>query len=311
MVPIDPRFSRQDISVAYDGPALREGSMNVKELAPALLAIGSLCEEANLLLNADRAHVAVKVRTVKPGSFGVSLDVWQELKTLFTRENIETAESILKALGLLVSGGGGIVGVLKLLRMLKGRPLEGSTLEDGSVQVVVDGDNNTVIVSPNVKKLYESDKVRREFREVVRPLGTSGIDEFQVLERDEVVERISSEDCDFIDRSSTDAIVDDLEYESTCRIEKLSFTDRFKWTFSDGDMMFNASILDQEFRDRVTIGAVTFANGDAMQLRIRRRTIRQGDNLKTTFDVTKVIKHHPAARQPPLPNVDSVNSDES
>ena len=230
---IDPRLSHAEISVAYDGPALRDGSMNVKELAPALLAIGSLCEEANRLLNADHAHVAVKVRTVKPGSFAVSLDVWQELKTVLTRENIETAESILKLLGLAV-GGSGIIGVLKLLRMFKGRPLQGATLEDGAIRVSIDGDNNTVVVKRNEKELYESDAVRREFREVVRPLQSNGIDEFQVLKGEDVVERLHSNDFDFADADPESTVLDDIEYETTCRIETLSFTDRYKWTFLDG-----------------------------------------------------------------------------
>ena len=81
--------------------------MDVKDLAPALLALGALCEDANRLLNSDRAHVAVRVQAVKPGSFHVSLDIWQELKTIFTGDNVETAESVLKLLGLIVGGGGG------------------------------------------------------------------------------------------------------------------------------------------------------------------------------------------------------------
>ena len=73
--------------------------------------------------------------------------------------------------------------------------------------------------------------------------------------------------------------------------------------------MFNAAILDQEFRDRVEIGAVTFGSGDTMRLRIRRRTVRHEDSLRTSFEVVRVIQHHPAPRQDSLLHVQ--NKDES
>jgi hypothetical protein len=40
-------MSEQHIEVAYDGEALRTGSIGVRDLAPATLAIGNLCQEAN------------------------------------------------------------------------------------------------------------------------------------------------------------------------------------------------------------------------------------------------------------------------
>ena len=72
--------------------------MDVKDLAPALLAIDSLLEEANRILNKGRARTAVQVRTFSPGSIEVALDVSLKLSELFSWEDVENARSILKLL---------------------------------------------------------------------------------------------------------------------------------------------------------------------------------------------------------------------
>jgi len=48
-------MSRASFSIAYDGPPLREGVMGVRDLAPALLAVGQLFDAANTVLNRDEA----------------------------------------------------------------------------------------------------------------------------------------------------------------------------------------------------------------------------------------------------------------
>ena len=45
--------------VKYDGVALANNEMNVKDLAPALLAIGELLEEANDLLNERKTKISI------------------------------------------------------------------------------------------------------------------------------------------------------------------------------------------------------------------------------------------------------------
>jgi hypothetical protein len=55
-------MSRADFQLAYDSEALRDHAMDVDELAPALLAVGTIFREANRVLNGERAEVSVRVR---------------------------------------------------------------------------------------------------------------------------------------------------------------------------------------------------------------------------------------------------------
>ena len=69
-----------EFTVTYDGPSVRDGLMDVRELAPALLSTGALVQKANHLLNGDRVQVSVQVRSsFKRGSFIIALLADQSL----------------------------------------------------------------------------------------------------------------------------------------------------------------------------------------------------------------------------------------
>ena len=72
-----------EFSITYDGPALSEHMMDVKELGPALLAIGDLCSEASRFINGDDvSNIQVRVKTTAPGSFDIILEFVQNLVPL-------------------------------------------------------------------------------------------------------------------------------------------------------------------------------------------------------------------------------------
>lgn len=62
--------------LVYDGPALDEHRMDVRALAPALLAMGDLVERANMILNGEQVKVSVDVHaSFKAGSFGIDMEL--------------------------------------------------------------------------------------------------------------------------------------------------------------------------------------------------------------------------------------------
>ena len=68
-------MSRAAFSIAYEGEALEEGRMSVRDLAPSLLSIADLFEATCEVLNGKSAPVDVHVVATSEGSFEVDLNV--------------------------------------------------------------------------------------------------------------------------------------------------------------------------------------------------------------------------------------------
>jgi hypothetical protein len=74
-------MSRESFTIAYDGPVLRDGAMDVRDLAPALLAVGQLLDAANSALHDDGSQIRVQVRATEIGSFRIDLELIQSWAT--------------------------------------------------------------------------------------------------------------------------------------------------------------------------------------------------------------------------------------
>ena len=61
--------------LGFDGEALRNHEMDVKELAPALISFAEMIEEADRVLNNGEHKIDIKVKAFQPGSFEVLLQV--------------------------------------------------------------------------------------------------------------------------------------------------------------------------------------------------------------------------------------------
>ena len=74
--------STTGFAINYDGPILKDHTINARDLAPALLAISDLCQEANHALGGEDSNVEVRVRATGEGSFDVLLDAVQLVSPL-------------------------------------------------------------------------------------------------------------------------------------------------------------------------------------------------------------------------------------
>lgn len=291
------RVSHAKLQVAYAGEAVDSGSMEVKELAPALLALGALIEEANNELYGKSACVSVRIRSdFRKGSFELYLEIAQTLAEqigmLLAGSEQPTTEELLQMIGFW--GVAGPVGLFQLLKWLKGRqPTRKTVLENGNVRLEVDGEMQAIEVRNGVLKLYNSGSVRSRAREVLNPLEEPGIDEFQVKLRDKPVLAIGKEELGYYDLPE----VRETELLNTTQPAWLQcisvvFEKDRKWQFSMGDgNRFHASIEDEEFLTNLEKGAVAFSKGDRLLVDLHMRQWEDTKGIHTEYKVLKVHKH--------------------
>ena len=117
-------MSSTSFEVAYDGDALADGTMDIRQLAPALLCVGKLIEHSNQVLNGDRATVAVHVKTgTQPGSFPVDLKLVfglaEQVSAVFGGSDVKDAQEMLALLGFLGPTADGLSIISSLLAFFK------------------------------------------------------------------------------------------------------------------------------------------------------------------------------------------------
>ena len=123
------------------------------------------------------------------------------------------------------------------------------TLEDGNVKVEIPGDDNQVTINQYVFQLGQDPQVRRDMEEIVRPLQAKGVEEFQVREDGEVIERVTREEAKYITATPVDEDVEVSVGEDvkSVTITRNVYEESRRFQFSDGASTFSATVDDDAF----------------------------------------------------------------
>lgn len=305
-----PDMSKATFHVLYDGPALANHEMNVRDLAPALLALGQLLEETNAAVNDGKAKVSVQVRaSFKTGCFGIELEVVQSLiqqiHLAFSTESVANAKSLLEWIGLIwdtaAKTAGTIGSLIVFLKWLKGRTIKKVVLLDnGNVRVVLDDD--AVEAESTVIALFRQAKLRQALEDVLQPLERDGIEEFAVTDQKQT-ERfltVSKQELRYFTApdEQPEMLAED-EVVMNLQLVNVAFREDNKWRFSDGNSTFYAQVEDVDFLNKVQSNE-PFARGDILKARLRRIQSLSGETMKTEYIVLTVLEHRRSGVQLPM-----------
>jgi hypothetical protein len=283
-------------SIKYDGPALVEHEMDVRELAPALMALGDMIKAANTTLYGDRSEVQVNVKgSFKGGSFGVDLaavqTVFAQISTLLAGENSAAAANlfgILSGIGLL--GGGGLIGLLIKLRGR--RPSRIENVDNGMVITVLEEETwERISVDLQTGRLLQDRGVRKSLQQVMRPLLQDGIESFAAGRRGQAEVLVTREEADWFSYDDGAVELNSNVIEQVCLIESLTFKEDNKWKLNDGHT-FYAVMEDAKFLDAIDRGTERFGKGDRIRVLMRIVQHERNGKIETSHYVVQVLEHH-------------------
>lgn len=302
-------MSRENFQISYDGPALASNEMDIKELAPALLALGELFDDANKLLNGDKVKVAVNIKATSPGSLNIDFslvqDILNQARTLFGSDGATAIVNAKELLGLLFLGcGGGGIGLFKLISWIKGRKIKSVTkIEDGKFKIEVE-DGEVKVTNEREIKLFSSINIRKRVEAIVKPLKSEGVEKIKFIGSDQGVEasEVIKDQVDYFEAPKIEEeIIDEKEVEMNLQIVNISFQEDGKWRFSDGNSTFYADIVDEEFNNQIQQNEKYFAKDDLLKVKaVMKQSIVNG-SIKTEYIILKVLEHRSAVVQIKLP----------
>jgi hypothetical protein len=278
-----------DFQLTYDGPSVADGSMPVRDLAPALLALGQLFQEASAVVDPTGPQVSLEVKAFDRGSFGVDLHVVREAADLFSRPGVQQMGLLI---GLIADSSHGL---FAFLRWLRSRSISSRRDQDDGSVSIEDNEGNVFIMPNGVVNIYESPRARALARDVVKPLKTPGIDEMRVERPNAPTLRIRDEELEAFEAPIPEDVLVDQQLTMFVAILDAVFARGHKWKFSAGDIQtLWAAIDDEAFWDRVEARGDLFGFGDVLEVRMGMKQARNSrGELNTTWTILEVLDHKP------------------
>lgn len=284
------RVAESAFTVTFGGPVRTGGRIPVRDLSPALLALGELFADASVLVDPDREPATLSIDTIDAGSASIRLVLELAEQTTRLTDLLTTeASTTLRVLQEVVIGPSGI---LQLTRQTAGQDIVDRTAaEDGTVRVTL-SDGAIVDAREEAVNLYLDRSGRRNAGAVVRPLRRPGVETLELVSTTTAPTLITALDADaFLPPPPAELPAEESEVEMLVDVAAPAFPVNNKWRLSNGMAgSFWATIGDGAFLNRVNAGE-PFRKGDSLRCRFKVTRTHTPLGLQLEHHVIEVLQH--------------------
>lgn len=292
--------------IAYVGEALNNGEMEVKELAPALIAFADLVEAAHHALGGtDTIRVMLNQDSLRKGSFDITMvldmGLLEQAKLFAGMAHDSGLADLMEVLGWGKDAieFGGVVGIFALVKKVAGRKMTSIQKKGEKAEICLE-DGTSIWTNAKTLTIFLDAKCRVSVEKVVQPVNLDGIERFELRNPEtpdskEPIERIGKKDVGYFKAPPAGTIQEEqltkpVDTELTVEITSVNFKTGHKWQLTDGSNTFWASIQDENFVKRVEDGQISFASGDMLKIKYHVQQNIKNGKLTSEYIVTEVLE---------------------
>lgn len=288
--------TKSQLEMFFDGEAVHDGRINVRDLAPSMLGLGALFESANRIMNGPRATINVNVKATSSNSFHIIFEVNQLLQNtgMTFQDMISTSSDVIT---ILFTGG---ICLFGLIRLLHGKSPKIEKKSEGIYKLTIDGQTYEIPLS--LFKLYQDTQIRKALEDMVQPVKQTGINEFHIRdENHRPLQIVTKKDVNIFDMPTVQELLSDDTSDKAFSIISLAFKGDYIWRLNDGNETISVTMKDEAFQKKVDNSLEVFAKDDILVCKLRTIQWRMQDKIKTDYEVLEVIRHILARQLPLLP----------
>jgi hypothetical protein len=295
----------QSFRIKYDGEAFSDHTIDVNDLAPALLALGDLMQEANRIANHDTSKISIKVKATETGCFQISIQAIQDIYTnsiaVLAGEKVTALANLTSILWWATAAGGGLFLLIKRLRGKKA--LKARETDAGEIEI--ETDSGVVRISKLEWEMYQSPQVRKAVYGILKPLEKSGVEKVDFINSEEKIVTVTKSEAAFYvpPAEQIEPLPEIPPRETYVNVVHMWFRGGNKWKFSEGGKGGNewsAEIKDQKFIEELLKGQRTIGANDFLKVRVKQTQYREGSTILSEYEILEVLEHKKGYEQMPL-----------